>query len=113
MNASRAWLKNNQEAAYRFIKSTAEAIALLKQDKKRAFHGMAKWYNITDPKKQEYFYREVLKMPRKPYPSVEGIKRVMEIYDCYEMRKYPPEYFYDESFVRQLDVSGYLDSLYQ
>jgi len=113
VNASRAWLKNNQETAQRFIKSTVDAVALLKQDKKVAFNGMAKWYNITDPKKQEYFYREVLKMPRKPYPSVEGIKKVIEIYSCHEMRKYKPEYFYDDSFVRQLDESSYIDSLYQ
>ncbi len=52
-------------------------------------------------------------MPRKPYPPYEGIKRVMEVYDSHEMRKYTSEHFYDDSFVRELDESGYIDSLYQ
>ena len=113
VNVSRAWLPNNQETARRFIKSTAEAIALVKQDKKVAFNAIAKWYNVTDPKTQEYFYREVLNLPRKPYPSIDGIKKVMEIYNYHEMRKYKPEDFYDDRFIRQLDQSGYLDSLYK
>lgn len=113
VNVSRAWLSNNQETARRFIKSTVDAVALAKQDKRVAFNAMAKWYNVTDPKKQEYFYREVLNLPRKPYPSVDGIKKVMEIYNYHEMRKYKPEDFYDGSFIRQLDQSGYLDSLYK
>jgi hypothetical protein len=43
---------------------------------------------------------------------VEGIKKVMEMYNYHEMRKYKPEDFYNDSFVRQLDPSRYIDSLY-
>ena len=112
VNISRAWLKNNQEAARRFVKSTVDAMALVKRDKNVTFSAMAKWYNVTDPKKQEYFYREVSNLPRKPYPSVDGIKKVMEIYNYHEMRKYKPSDFYDDTFMRQLDQSGYIDGLY-
>ena len=112
VNVSRAYLKNNQEAARRFVKSTVEAIALVKRDKQAAFRAMAKWYNVTDPGKQEHFYREVANLPRKPYPSVEGIKKVMEVYDSHEMRKYKPEDFYDASFMRELDQSRFIDGLY-
>jgi NitT/TauT family transport system substrate-binding protein len=112
VNVSRAWLKENQEAARRFVKSTVEMIALVKRNKNAAFGAMAKWYKVTDPEKQEHFYREVSNLPRKPYPSVEGIKKVMEIYNYHEMRKYKPEDFYDDSFVRQLDQSKFIDGLY-
>ena len=112
VNVSRAWLKDNQEAARRFAKSTVEMIALVKRNKTAAFNAMAKWYGVTDPEKQEHFYREVSNLPRKPYPSVEGIKKVMEIYNYHEMRKYKPEDFYDDSFIRQLDQSKYIDGLY-
>ena len=112
MNVSRAWLKDNPEATRRFIKSTVEMIALVKRNKQAAFNATAKWYNVADPEKQEHFYREISNLPRKPYPSVEGIKKVMEIYNYHEMRKYQPEDFYDDSFVRQLDQSRYIDSLY-
>lgn len=113
VSISRAWLKDNQEAARRFVKSTVETIALVKRNKPAAFNAMAKWYKVTDPEKQEHFYREISNLPRKPYPSVEGIKKVMEIYNYHEMRKYKPEDFYDDSFVRQLDQSKFIDSLYE
>src|ERR1043166_880664 len=112
VNISRAWLKDNQETARRFAKSTVEMIALVKRDKPAAFGAMAQWHGVVDPEKQEYFYREVSNLPRKPYPSVEGIKKVMEIYNYHEMRKYKPEDFYDASFIRQLDQTKYIDGLY-
>ena len=48
----------------------------------------------------------------QPYNSVEGLKKVMEVYDSHEMRKYKLEHFYDDSLVKELDDSGYIDSLY-
>lgn len=109
----REWLKNNPEAARRFIKSAVEAIALLKNNKQAAFRSLGKWYQMHDPELLEHFYSAVERMPRKPYPPVEGLKKVMEIYDSHEMRKYTLTHFYDDSFVRELDESGYIDSLYQ
>ena len=112
VNISRGWLKENQEAVRRFAKSTVEMIALVKRNKQAAFSAMAKWYGVSEPEKQEYFYREVVNLPRKPYPSIEGIKKVMEIYNYHEMQKYKPEDFYDDTFIRQLDQSKYIDGLY-
>ena len=113
MVASRSWLRDNRETARRFIKSLVEANAVMKQDKEVAFGAMAKWYNITDRETQELMYAGVAAVPRKPYPAVEGIKKIMEIYDSNEMRKYKPEDFYDDSFVRELDESGFIDGLYR
>jgi ABC-type nitrate/sulfonate/bicarbonate transport system substrate-binding protein len=112
VNISRSWLKENQEAARRFVKSTVEMIALVKRNKQSAYDAMAKWYNVSDAEKQEQFYREISNLPRKPYPSVAGIKKVMEIYNSHEMRKYKAEDFYNDSFVRELDQSKFIDSLY-
>jgi NitT/TauT family transport system substrate-binding protein len=113
VNAEKAWLAKNHEAAARFVKSTVEAIALLKTDKPAAFAAMAKWYGITDPAKQAEVYAQAAQLPGKPYPAVEGIKKMMEVYDYREMRLHQPEDFYDASFIAQLDHSGYIDGLYQ
>ncbi len=51
--------------------------------------------------------------PRKPFPCYDGIKKAMEFYDSSEMRRHTPESFYDDSLMRELDESGFLDSLYQ
>jgi ribosomal protein S19E (S16A) len=74
---------------------------------------MTKWYNLTDPKHQEFFYAAAADLPRKPYPAVEGIRKTIELYGYHELRKHSPEDFYDDGFVRELDRSGYIDSLYK
>jgi NitT/TauT family transport system substrate-binding protein len=113
VNAEKAWLANNHEAAARFVKSTVEAIALLKNDRSAAFAAMAKWYGITEPAKQAEVYAQAAQLPGKPYPSAEGIKKMMEVYNYREMRLHRAEDFYDASFVAELDRSGYIEGLYK
>lgn len=48
---------------------------------------IAKWFGISDPKMQE-------------------------IYNTPEMAKHRPEEFYDDTFMKELDRSGYIDRLY-
>ena len=113
VTASQSWLRDNRETARRFIRSLVEAIAVIKKDKEATFRAMAKWWGITDPRLREMIYEAAAEKPSKPYPSVAGIRRVMEVYDSNEMRKYKPEDFYDDSFVRELDETGFIDGLYK
>ncbi len=113
INALKDWLPKNRETAARFVKSTVDALALIRNDKDAAFAAMAKWYGISDARAQEQIYAQAVQLPAKPYPSVEGIKTMMEIYDYREMRQHKPEDFYDASFVAELDKSGYIDGLYK
>ena len=113
INASRTWLREHKDIAARFVKATVDALALVKTNKAVAFASLAKWYNITDPDQQERIYRQVADLPRKPYPAVDGIKEVLRIYRYREMQIHKPEDFYDDSFVRTLDNSGYIDGLYK
>jgi len=114
VNADRAWLKDNRETARRFIKSLVDTIAVMKKDKQAAYRAMAKYYNITDPKMQEFFYN-AWDFPPKPYPAVEGLRNVKVMYrGIYpELDKYKVEDFVDDSFIRELDQSGYIDRLYK
>ena len=114
VNTTKSWLKDNRDIARRLIKSLVEAIALLKKDKTIAFRAMEKWYGISDREQLAVMYAsDVDWIPSKPYPAVEGIKQAMDLYDNHEMRKLQPGDFYDDSFVRELDESGYIDSLYE
>jgi ABC-type nitrate/sulfonate/bicarbonate transport system substrate-binding protein len=113
VNALASWLPQNRETAARFIKSTVEALALMKTDKQAAFTAMAKWYGITDSHTQERIYAQALLLPSKPYPSAEGFRKMIEVYDYREMRRHKPEDFFDASFVAELDKSGFIDGLYK
>jgi ABC-type nitrate/sulfonate/bicarbonate transport system substrate-binding protein len=113
VNALKSWLPGHRAAAAAFIKSTVEALALLKSDKSAAFAAMTKWYGISDPAILEPIYEQAAQLPAKPYPSVAGLKVVRGIYTWREMQIHPPSYFIDPSFVAALDKSGYIDRLYQ
>ena len=52
-------------------------------------------------------------MPKKPYPAVAGIKKVMELYNYHEMRQHKAEDFYDDTLMREIDQSGFIDALYK
>lgn len=111
--AERAWLAANRDTAARFVKSGVEAVAFMKQNRAAFDASLAKWFNITDGITQERMYAVVMDFPNKPYPSVEGIRAFMEVYDSPQMRTHTAEEFYDLSFIEELDESGFLDSLSQ
>jgi len=50
-------------------------------------------------------------LPRKQYPSVEGLKTILASEP--KAKSHNPEDYFDASFVRELDQSGYTDSLYK
>lgn len=113
VNASRRWVEANRDTVRKFIKSTVEAIALVKKNRDVARKAIGSWYGISDGEKQNFVLRDADLLPRKPYPAVEGIKLTMQLYDSHEMRSHKPEDFYDDSFVKELDQSGFIDSLYK
>jgi NitT/TauT family transport system substrate-binding protein len=113
LNAEREWLKNNREAAKRFVKASIDAYAFMKNNKEATLKAIEKWYNVTDRAQQENMYKTVEATPLKPYPSVSGIKQVIALYTYRELKKSKPEDFYDASFITELDKSGYIDSVYK
>jgi NitT/TauT family transport system substrate-binding protein len=113
VNALAEWLPKNRDAAARFIKATVEAIALIQNDKQAALSSMKKWYGITDPQRLEAIYAEEAALPRKPYPSIEGLRNMQSIYDWREMEIRKPEDFVDSTFISDLDKSGFIDGLYE
>ncbi len=111
----RIWLQRpgNRDKALRFLKALVEAISLLKTDERYVFNALEKWYGITDPEEKRRIYLSGNEtMPRKPYPAVAGIEKTMEIYDYHEMRQHKAEDFYDDSLIRELDESGFIDQFY-
>jgi ABC-type nitrate/sulfonate/bicarbonate transport system substrate-binding protein len=109
------WLKadGHRDIAMRFLKASAEGIALFHEQPELALAVLAKWYGVPTRKMAETIYGRGDSMPRKPYPCVDGIRKTMELFDSNEMRRYQPEDFYDDSLLRELDAGGFLDGLYK
>ena len=118
IHVEEAWLKNNRETARRFVKAMVETISVVKQNKQTFYRALAKYYGMKDPKMQEFFYN-TWDFPAKPYPSVDGLREAKVLYDNYpgvkaqEFRNAKIEDYIDNSFIRELDQSGWIDSLYR
>ena len=108
------WLEDpiNRESARRFLQAMIEGIALFHQDRALVLDVLDKWHGITDQAYAEIVYEGGKWIPPKPYPCYEGIEKSMERYDWKETHNYSPEDFYDDSLMRELDDSGFIDSLY-
>ena len=113
LQVDRTWYRNNPEAARAFVKTAVDAIAFMKQNKSAAEQTMIKWYGMKDQEARDLFYIELLKLDSKPYPPYEGVKMIMRHYGSYDTRsRFKPEDFYDDTIIKELDESGYIDSLY-
>jgi NitT/TauT family transport system substrate-binding protein len=106
----KAYLAAHRDTVLRFLKADIEATALMQKDRRVFNAALAKWFNITDAATQNGMFAYVHKFERKPYPSAEGVKQVLALYDSPEMRKRTPQEFYDSSLVAELDKSGFLDN---
>ncbi len=111
--AEKKWLAANRDTAARFVKASVEAVALMKTNRGAFNSALAKWFNIKDAVTQQRMFAEADEIPQKPYPTVEGIKATMALYDSPEMRKHKAEDWYDASFITELDKSGAIDRLYK
>jgi len=111
--AEKSWLAANRDTASRFVKASIESFALMRKDRASFNTALAKWFNIKDPVTQNRMYEEIEEIPLKPYPTVDGIKATLELYDSPQMRKFKAEDFYDSSIMTELDRSGFLDRVYR
>jgi hypothetical protein len=106
------WIEDpeREEAIRRFLMALVEAVALFHEDRALALDVAHRWNAVPGPY-AEIMYEQAT-IPRVPYPCYDGIRRTMEVYDSHEMRKYAPEDFYDDTILRELEASGFVDSVY-
>ena len=109
------WLddESNREAARRFLKATIEGMAIFHQDKDLALQVMAKWNGITDSEVANIVYERGKSLEHKPYPCYDGIENTLELYDSNEMRQFSAGDFYDDTLIRELDDSGFIDAFFE
>ena len=115
VSASKAWLQvpANRETAKRFLMATIEAISIMKKKPETVYQALDKWYGVTDPEVQKKMYAYIEEIPNKPFPSVKGIQVIMDTFDTPEMKKLKVTDIYDDSIMKEIDASGFIDKLYQ
>ena len=112
---TKKYIRQNLDIVRRYVKSQVEAVHRIYTDKETSIKVLSKYFGRgVEREILEKTWENLLSdsvLPRKQYPSLEGIKTILET----EAKGKPgkPEDFVDMTFIRELDKSGYIDSLYQ
>jgi NitT/TauT family transport system substrate-binding protein len=112
---TKRYIRENPDIVRRYVKSQVEAVHRIYTDKETSIKVLSKYFGRgVEREILEKTWENLLNdsvLPRKQYPSLGGIKTILET----EAKGKPgkPEDFVDLTFIRELDKSGYIDSLYK
>ena len=115
---TRRFIRENPEVVKKYIKSQVEAVHRIKTDRVAGMNVLVKYLGPQDKEILEKTYEDASndrKLPRKQYPTLEGLKNILDplAETDPKAKAAKPEDFVDMTFIRELDQSGYIDSLYK
>jgi len=98
------------------VRSIIESIHVIKTNPELTKRAIRKYLRFKDERDTDEAYqimRDIL--PRKPYPTVEGIKAVLDELSpkLPAAKTAQPRDFMDIRFIDELDRSGFIDRLYK
>ena len=116
---TRKFIRENPDAARAYVKSQLESVHRLKTDREAGIRVLAKYIpGLKDRDVLEKAYDRAItddQVPRKQYPSMDGIKAILEslVETDPKARTAKPDEFLDARFIREFDQSGFIDNLYR
>jgi NitT/TauT family transport system substrate-binding protein len=112
---SKKYIRENRDIVRRYVKSQIEAVQRIYTDKETSVRALGRFIGRTVEREiLEKTWENLLSesvLPKKQYPSVEGLKTILASEP--KAKSHNPEDYFDASFVRELDQSGYTDGLYK
>ena len=116
---TRKYIKEHPDVVRRYVRAHVEAVHKMWTDKEATIKALSHYMGSgLDRETLEKSYENVMTeamYPKKQYPSLEGLKTVLD--DIAERdaraKSAKPEQFVDMSFIRELDQSGFIDGLYK
>ena len=112
---TKKYIREHPDIVRRYVKSQIEAVHRIYSDKEAAVRALARFIgraverDVLEKTWENMLSESVL--PKKQYPSVEGLKTILAAEA--KGKSFKPEDFFDASFVRELDKSGFSDGLYK
>jgi len=115
---TRKFIREHPDVVRKYVKSQVEAVHRFKTDRETGIKILAKYLGIKEKDILDRTYEGASaenKLPAKQYPTVEGIKTILEplIKQDPKAKAAKAEDFVDMRFIKELDESGYIDSLYK
>ena len=119
VTSTQKFIREHPDTVRRYVRSQVEAVHRLKTDREMGIKVLAKYIRgLTERDVLEKSYDRAvtdISMPRKQYPTLEGIKMILDGLADQEPKAKTarPEEFVDMRFIAELDRSGYIDGLYR
>jgi NitT/TauT family transport system substrate-binding protein len=117
LGSSQRFLTQRRSTAIKFMQAFVEGIHYYKTHKPESVKTIAKYMKIHDMEAvsatYDYFAPKIV--PQKPYPSLKGIKALINLAanDRPELRNLSPERFVNTTILKEVDESGFIDRLYR
>ena len=110
-------IREDPDLVRRYMMAQVEAIARAKKERSQAMAVMGKYLRITDAEVLAEAYEIYVNkyLARVPLPTVEALRGVLEelAQRNPKAKEMDPKRFFDDSFVRQMQSSGFIDGLYR
>lgn len=111
----KGFIERSPEVVEAFLRGCITAIRDAKMDKEKTINVMAKYLRRDLAKERDLLEAAqrdlaVKQIRQKPYPALEAIKVVL---GQYSKEPKDPKEFVDERFMKKIDESGFIDSLYR
>ena len=114
--ARRSFINANGDLTRRFLKAYGEAVYRLFTDRELSRRAIAKYGRASDAKTQDAVYQYALDYVDKiPYNTREGIQEVLNQIAPRnaKAKTAKPEEFYDDRFVKELEMQGFYKQLWK
>ena len=112
-----AFLRDNRPVVEQFVKGFLEGVAYAKQHREESIRLIKEFLKLKDQDEAEETYQVVIQQiqPRKPYPLKEGVETVLRNIESTvpKAKNAKAEDLVDDSVVRKLDQTGFIDNLYR
>ncbi|HUK40200.1 MAG TPA: ABC transporter substrate-binding protein [Candidatus Acidoferrales bacterium] len=112
-----AFLRDHRPVVEQFFKGFLEGVAYAKSNKEESMRLIKDFLKLRDQDEVEETYQVIIRdiQPRKPYPTKEGVETVLKTLEntLPKAKNVRPEDLIDESVLRRLDQSGFIDNLYR
>jgi hypothetical protein len=111
-----AIIKNKRPMVTKFARAIVEAIHYIKVDKEGTKNIIGKYTKLTDPEGLERTYKNYTSVLLDlPYPDPAGIKTLLDDMAPKNQKAAAadPKVFVDQSFVQEMETSGFIKQLYR
>lgn len=112
-----AFMRDHRLTVEQFFKGFLEGVQYAKTHKEESVRLIKEFSRLKEEEEAEETYRVIVQdiQPRKPYPLKEGVETVLRNLESTipKAKTAKAEDFIDDSVIKKLDESGFIDSLYK